>query len=50
MRVESSPVEKSTKRDENDVVVGIRACLEPVLVVGLQVGAKAPDGSRVQGS
>ena len=52
MRVESSPVEKSTKRDENHVVVGVFAGLESILVVGLQVGAEAPDGScvGVQGS
>ena len=47
LRVESSPVEESTKRDEHDVVVGVSGCLEAVPVVGLQVGAKAPDGSCV---
>ena len=47
MRREPSPVEKGTKRDEHDVVVGVGRRQEAVAVVGLQAGALLPDGSAI---
>ena len=39
MRSESSPVEKSSERNEHDVVIGVSRRHEAVAVVGLQGGA-----------
>ena len=47
MRREPSSVKKSTKRDEDDVVVGIGRSRKAVEVVGLQFGALLPDGSGI---
>ena len=49
MRSESSPVEKSSERNEHDVVIGVSRRHEAVAVVGLQGGAQLPDGSGIRG-
>ena len=43
MRTETSPVQQSTKRDENDVIIAVCRRQKAVPVVGLQLGAKPPD-------
>ena len=39
VRRKPSPVEESTKRNEHDVVIGVRGRQETVTVVGLEAGA-----------
>ena len=43
MRTETSPVQQSTKRDKNDVIIAVCRRQKAVPVVGLQLGAKPPD-------
>ena len=49
MRRQTSPVEESTERNKDDVVVGVSGRQEAVAVVGLQAGAQLPDGSGIRG-
>ena len=49
VRSESSPVEKGTKGDEEDVKIAVRRRQQTVLVVRLQFRAKPPDRSGIGG-